>query len=323
MSQLYPAIKTYQTEMLDVGDGHNIYLEQSGNPNGIPVLYLHGGPGAGLSPMYRSFFNPELYRIIGFDQRGCGQSTPFAKLEHNTTSHILDDIEQIRQHLGIDKWMLCGGSWGTTLALLNAIDKPDTVSAIILRGAFLAREEDFSWFIDKSGGAAQIFPEHYEEFVEIVKDGPAELSIVDRFYHIFRHGDELTKMHAAKSWCMWEERISVLNSSIREHDFHQNLHRAASLAMLECHYVKHNCFIRQNQIIDNISKIDAIPGTIIHGRFDIVCKLENAFTLSKAWRSGQLLIVPEAGHSASDPKISDAICHATNEMATFLKEKKS
>ncbi|MFA3791521.1 prolyl aminopeptidase [Aliiglaciecola sp. SL4] len=323
MSHIYPPIKTYHREMLDVGDGHQIYLEQSGNPEGLPVLYLHGGPGAGLSPMYRSFFNPEVYRIIGFDQRGCGQSLPFAKLEHNTTDHLLADIEFIRKHLGIKKWMLCGGSWGTTLALLSAIAKPEAVSAIILRGVFLGRKQDFEWFIEQSGGAAQLFPEYYDEFVGMVKNGAKDLSVTDRFYQIFLHGDELSRVHAAKSWCMWEERISVLNSTVKEHDFHQNLSRAASLALLECHYIKNNCFIIENQILQNIHKIDSIPGTIIHGRFDIVCKMENAYTLSNAWREGQLLVVPEAGHSASDPRISDAICHATDRMAKFLTEKQS
>ena len=164
MTQIYPPIKPFHSEMLDVGQGHQVYLEQSGNLQGIPVLYLHGGPGAGLSTIYRSLFDPAIYRIIGFDQRGSGKSIPFASLQDNTTEHLLNDIQRIREHLNIKKWMLCGGSWGATLALLSAIHYPKTVTSIILRGTFLARKQDFSWFLDEQGGAAQLYPEHYASF---------------------------------------------------------------------------------------------------------------------------------------------------------------
>ncbi|WJG11344.1 prolyl aminopeptidase [Aliiglaciecola sp. LCG003] len=320
MHHIYPPLKAYYSELLDVGDGHTLYLEQSGNPDGIPVLYIHGGPGAGLSDSYRSFFDPNIYRIIGFDQRGCGKSTPFASLINNTTAHILADIQRIREHLQISKWMLCGGSWGTTLALLSAIEYPLHVSSIVLRGVFLAREQDMQWFLHGNGGAAQIFPDHYASFIEIVKDRLGKMSVAEAFYQIFSQGDELTKVHAAKAWCMWEERISLMNNSIIEQDMSQNLNRAISLGMLECHFIKHNCFIDEDYILQNIDKINSIPGTIIHGRYDMVCKLENAYSLSQSWRAGQLLIVPEAGHSTSDPNISEAICHATDAMAKFLQE---
>ncbi len=318
MGHLYPPLKAYHSEMLDVGNGHSLYLEQSGNPNGIPVLYLHGGPGAGLSPIYRSLFDPNIYRIIGFDQRGCGQSSPFAELTNNTTQELLADIQQIRQHLGISKWMLCGGSWGTTLALLSAIEQPKTVKALVLRGIFLARKEDFDWFLSSQGGAAQLFPEHYEEFSETIRENDRNSSLIDGYYDVLLKGDELSRTHAAKSWCMWEERISMLNNTVKEQDLCQNLHRATSLALLECHYIKNGCFIDEGYIMDNVSAINAIPATIIHGRYDIVCKLESAYKLCKSWRESQLLIVPEAGHSVSDPRISDALCHATDAMAQFL-----
>lgn len=322
MGHLYPPLKAYSTEMLSVGDGHTLYIEQSGNPDGLPVLYLHGGPGAGLSPIYRSFFNPQLFRIIGFDQRGCGKSTPFAQLKGNTTQDLLDDIQRIRAHFDIDKWMLCGGSWGTTLALLSAIQHPKTVMAMVLRGIFLARQEDLDWFVGPDGGAAQIFPEHYEAYANEVKSKYPKLSLIDAYHDVFLNGDELSRTHAAKAWCLWEERISMLNNSVTENDLGQNLHHAASLALLECHYIKNQCFIEQNSILQSIDNINHIPGTIIHGRYDIVCKLQGAYELSKAWRESQLLIVPEAGHSASDPRISDAICHATDAMAKFLSETK-
>ncbi len=322
MGHHYPPLKIYHQQMLDVGNGHQIYLEQSGNPDGLPVLYLHGGPGAGLSDDYRRYFDPRQYRIIGFDQRGCGRSTPFGRLEHNTTRDLLDDIQRIRQTLNIDKWMLCGGSWGTTLALLSAIEHPKAVNALVLRGIFLARQEDMDWFIQQTGGAAQVFPEHYHALSEVVKSRPEEQSLIDAYYEIFKYGDELTQAHAAKAWCMWEERISVLNSSVIEQDLAHDLHHAASLALLECHYIKHRCFIDENEILNNVQRISAIPGTIIHGRYDMVCKLESAYTLSRVWRNSQLNIVPEAGHSGSDPHISDAICQATAAMAKFLKEGK-
>lgn len=320
MGHTYPPLKTYYSEMLNVDSGHSLYLEQSGNPDGIPVLYLHGGPGAGLSPAYRTFFDPNVYRIIGFDQRGCGRSTPFGQLKENNTQAILRDIDSIRAHLQIDKWVLCGGSWGTTLALLSAIADPKVVKAIILRGVFLGRQEDLDWFVSQSGGAAQIFPEHYESFVEVVAHRKPEMSVVDGFYDIFTNADEMTKMHAAKAWCMWEERISMLNNTVSEKDFHHNLHNAVSLSLLECHYIRNRCFLEENAILQQVHKIQSIPGTIVHGRYDIVCKLQAAHELRKAWRESQLLIIPEAGHSTSDPKISEAVRHATDEMARFLKE---
>lgn len=319
MSHIYPKLHAYHSEMLDVGDGHSLFLELSGNPKGIPVLYIHGGPGAGLSPIYRRLFDPEQYWIIGFDQRGCGKSTPFAELSHNNTASILADMEKIRRHLNIDKWMLTGGSWGTTLALLYAIKRPKKVSAIVLRGVFLAREQDFDWYLSTSGGAAQIFPEYHQAFMEAVNDHPLD-SIVDAYLDIFTNGNEIAKMAAAKAWCLWEERISALNSSVQEHDLGQDIHRAISLAILECYYIKNRCFIDENFILDHANKISGIPGTIVHGRYDIVCKLENAHALRQNWRNSQLLIVPESGHSTSEPKIAEAFCHATDAMAKFLLE---
>lgn len=320
MGHTYPPIQAYSNEMLSVGQGHTLYVEQTGNPEGIPVLYLHGGPGAGLSPIYRSLFDPQKYRIIGFDQRGCGRSTPFASLEHNTTQSLLSDIQLIRKHLDIGKWMLSGGSWGATLALLAAIEDPKSVLAIVLRGTFLARQQDFDWFLEKHGGAAQIYPEHYQSFSDHAHDRQPGESLLDNYYRIFESGDEIGKLAAAKGWCMWEERISQLNTSVTENDLCQNIHRAISLALLECYYLKHKCFIPENYILDNVKNISSIPCTLIHGRFDIVCKLQGAHALRNKWRNSQLLIVPESGHSTSEPLIAEAICHATDAMAKFIEE---
>lgn len=322
MSHSYPPIRPFSTEMLSVGQGHTLYLEQSGNPKGIPVLYLHGGPGAGLNNLYRSLFDPEIYHIIGFDQRGCGRSTPFADTQSNNSQLLLEDIQTLRNHLKIDKWMLCGGSWGATLALLAAIDKPKTVSAIILRGTFLARNEDFDWFLEGSGCAAQLFPEYYDDFVVPVAKRAAGQSVLEAYDEIFREADELTKMAAAKAWCLWEARISQVNTSVTEQDLSQDLHQAISLALLECHYLKHQCFIPENFILDNIKTINAIPATIIHGRYDMVCKLKGAHQLRQLWRNSQLLIVPESGHSVSEPLVTEALCHATDAMAKFIQEER-
>lgn len=322
MSHVYPPIQPYSHEFLDVGDGHQLYIEQTGNPDGIPVLYLHGGPGAGLCASYRSLFNPEKYRVIGFDQRGCGKSTPFAALENNTTQDLLKDIQKIRAHFGIRKWVLCGGSWGATLALLAAIEDPKSIKAIVLRGTFMARQQDFHWFLDPQGGAAQLFPDVYKHFIEHVQNKAESETLVDAYYRIFVDGDEISRMAAAKGWCIWEQKISQLNNSVNEQDLCQNLHRATSLAMLECHYLKHNCFIPDNFILDNVKTISAIPGTLIHGRYDIVCKLSGAYELSHAWRNSQLLIVPESGHSNSEPLIADSVRQATDAMIKFFEEEK-
>ncbi|MFT6896225.1 MAG: proline iminopeptidase [Paraglaciecola sp.] len=320
MSELYPAIKPFFSEMLPVSGQHCLYIEQTGDPQGIPVLYLHGGPGAGLSPDYRRFFDPQKYWIIGFDQRGCGQSLPFGSLAENTTDDLLQDVHKIRHHLGIDKWLLCGGSWGSTLALLVAIDDPLSVMGLILRGVFLGREEDFDWYLDKNGGAAQLFPDFYEDFIEPIQDKLPQMSVNQAYYQIFCGEDEVSKMAAVKAWCLWEARISRLHSSLDNDVLMTDVHRAISLAILECHYIKHGCFIEPHYILNNIHKINHIPSNIVHGRYDSVCKLQGAYALSSLWSASQLTIVPESGHSVDEPKIAAALCLAINAMATFIKE---
>ena len=320
MSEIYPAIKPFLTEMLSVSDLHTVYLEQTGNPQGTPVLYLHGGPGAGTSADYRRFFDPDKYWIIGFDQRGCGNSLPFGELKNNTSDDLLSDIHKIRQHLGIKKWLLFGGSWGSTLALLSAIDQPEYVMGLILRGVFLAREEDFDWYLAPSGGAAQLFTDYYQDFVLPVSHGLGSKGIVDAYYRLFTSDDEISKMAAVKAWCMWEARISHLHNELNEDKLVADIHRAISLAVLECHYMKHQCFIPPNFILNNIHKIKHIPGTLVHGRYDCVCKIQGAFALSDKWQNSRLTIVPESGHSAGEPKISAALCLATKAMTAFLEE---
>ncbi|MFQ3196849.1 MAG: proline iminopeptidase [Paraglaciecola sp.] len=320
MNELYPAIKPFFSEMLSVNGQHSLYIEQTGDPQGIPVLYLHGGPGAGLSSNYRRFFDPQKYWIIGFDQRGCGQSLPFGGLADNTTGDLLQDVRKIRHHLGIDKWLVFGGSWGSTLALLVAIDDPLSVMGLILRGVFLGREEDFDWFLEKNGGAAQLFPDFYDDFIEPIQDKLPQMSVTQAYYQIFCGEDEVSKMAAVKAWCLWEARISRLHSTLDNNVLLTDVHRAISLAILECHYIKHSCFIEPDYIINNIHKINHIPSNIVHGRYDCVCKLQGAYALSEVWSASQLTIVPESGHSAEEPKMTAALCLAINAMANFIKE---
>jgi proline iminopeptidase len=216
MTQLFPDIQAFSSEMLVVTNGCSLYIEQTGNPRGIPVLYLHGGPGAGIGKDYRRFFDPDKYWIIGFDQRGCGKSTPFGELENNNSHALVDDVLLIQQHLNIEKWVLFGGSWGSTLAMLVAIREPKSVIGLILRGIFLAREQDYTWYLGSSGGAAQLFPEYYQDFLEPIESRSKEVSIVDAYYQIFTSNNEVQKMAAVKAWCLWEARISRLHCTFDE-----------------------------------------------------------------------------------------------------------
>lgn len=320
MTQLFPDIQAFASEMIDVSNGHSLYVEQTGNPRGIPVLYLHGGPGAGIGKDYRRFFDPDKYWIIGFDQRGCGKSVPFGDLENNNSHALVDDVLLIQQHLKIKKWVLFGGSWGSTLALLVAIRQPESVIGLILRGIFLAREQDYTWYLEASGGAAQLFPEYYQDFLVPIKGRPKDISIVDAYYQIFNSNNEVKKMAAIKAWCLWEARISRLHCLFDEEQLVADVHRAISLALLECHYIKHHCFIPEDYILQNVHKIQHLPATIIHGRYDCVCKIEGAYSLSQDWQNSQLNIIPESGHSAGEKMVTQALCAASQSMATYWLE---
>jgi proline iminopeptidase len=318
MTQLFPDIQAFSSEMLVVTNGCSLYIEQTGNPRGIPVLYLHGGPGAGIGKDYRRFFDPDKYWIIGFDQRGCGKSTPFGELENNNSHTLVDDVLLIQQHLNIEKWVLFGGSWGSTLALLVAIRQPKSVTGLILRGIFLAREQDYTWYLESSGGAAQLFPEYYQDFLKPIEGRPLDVSIIDAYYQIFTSNNKVRKMAAIKAWCLWETRISRLHSMLDENQLVSDIQRAISLAILECHYIKHHCFIPENYILQNIKKIQHLPVSIIHGRYDCVCKVEAAYSLNQNWLNSRLTIVPKSGHSAGEKLITQALCSASQAMAKFL-----
>ena len=308
---LYPSIKPFNTFQLPVSGSHKLYIEESGNADGIPALFVHGGPGSGCTSNDRRFFDPEKYRIILFDQRGAGRSTPHASLENNTTQDLIDDMEHLRQHLNIGRWMLFGGSWGAALALLYAQQYPNHVLGMVLRGTFLCRQQDLEWFYQS--GANKIFPDYWQEFIEPIPAAQRH-DIITAYYQLLTGGNELAKMNAAKHWSLWEGRCATLKTNNRVINTFSNTHLALSLARIESHYFINNGFIKENQILDNIDTLLDIPAMIIHGRYDMVCPLNNATNLQKAWKNAELYIIRDAGHSSREPSIIDALIRATNEM---------
>jgi len=321
MQILYPEIKPYSKFELVVDDIHTLYVEECGDPHGIPVLFLHGGPGGGCGPNDRRFFDPEKYRIILFDQRGAGRSKPHANLENNTSQHLISDIESIRNKLNIDQWLLFGGSWGSTLSLLYAQAHPTRVMAMILRGIFLCRERDLHWFYES--GADRIFPDYWKDFIAPLKeselhDGASYKSNMARYYEKLTGNNELAKMGAAKAWSQWEGRCATLKPHPEVVSHFTDPHLALSLARIEAHYFMQHAFIEENQIINNCNTITDIPGIIVHGRYDMVCPLDNAQVLYDNWRKSELHIIRDAGHSSSEPGIVDALVKATNDMAQRL-----
>jgi proline iminopeptidase len=319
MHILYPEIKTYQTHQLAVSKLHTLNIEESGSPLGIPVLFVHGGPGGGCDNQSRRFFDPKLYRIITFDQRGAGKSTPHAELKENTTPHLIEDIEKIRKYLNIDAWVLFGGSWGSTLSLLYAQAYPEKVLELILRGIFLCRAQDLHWFYQE--GASRLFPDEWQHFTKQI---PADKqnNFISAYYDLLTSDNEIKRMAAAKAWSGWEGACSTLkpNKTIKDH-FTQP-HTALAMARIECHYFVNNSFIEENQIINNMHKIAHIPGVIVHGRYDVVCPLDNAFELKNNWLEARLHIVRDAGHSAFENGNSDALIRATIETAQRINSSK-
>lgn len=317
---IYPEIKANRQIWLPTTDGHQIYLEESGNQNGYPVIYCHGGPGGASSNQFRRLFDPEYYRIIIFDQRGCGQSKPFLSLNHNTSEHLIEDIELIRQHCQLDKFLLAGGSWGTTLALLYAQQHPQHVSAMLLRGIFLARKQDLAWLYEPQG-AARLFPDYYHEFKKFLSNSAqSSEQIIDEYLAQLTSSNQIKQLTAAKAWCAWESQIAKLHFSHEATEQATQTHHAMAMALLECHYFKNQCFIAENQILNNIDKLESIPATLIHGRYDAVCDLSQAWQLNQAWQSSQLLIVPEAGHSLGEIAIAKACCQASDDFMKYFKE---
>ncbi|MEZ5526050.1 MAG: prolyl aminopeptidase [Gammaproteobacteria bacterium] len=311
----YPEIKPYATHRLRVSDLHDLYLEESGNPEGIPALFVHGGPGGGTDSSSRRFFDPERYRIIVFDQRGAGRSTPHAELEDNHTMALVSDMEAIREFLKIERWMLFGGSWGSTLSLVYAQTHPERVLGMVLRGIFLCRREDLQWFYQE--GANRIFPDHWEEYYQHIPENERH-DMIAAYYRRLTGQDEIARMAAAKIWSNWEGVCSTLrpNPHIVEHFV--DPHIAIAMARIEAHYFMNRIFLDENQILRNADRLAGIPGIIVHGRYDVVCPLDNATALHQRWPDSELYIIRDAGHSAHEPGNTDALIRATMEMADLI-----
>lgn len=315
MHTLYPELHPYVQHSLATEPPHLLHIEECGNPGGIPVLFVHGGPGAGCEDYHRRFFDPESYRIILFDQRGCGRSTPHAALEGNTTQALVEDIERIREHLGIDRWLLFGGSWGSTLSLVYAETHPERVLGLILRGIFMCRPHEIEWFYQQ--GASRLFPEYWQEYLSPIPQAERG-DLVQAFYRRLTGDNEMQRMAAAKAWSLWEGKTSTLRPSEAVVEHFGNPYTALSLARIECHYFVNDSFLAPDQILRNAGRLKGIPGVIVHGRYDVVCPLENAWQLHQAWPEAQLRIIPDAGHSASEPGTVDALIQATIDFAGRL-----
>ncbi len=310
---LYPPIEPYRHGYLAVSHGHEIYWEECGNPDGKPVVFLHGGPGAGCDPRARRFFDPKRYRIVLFDQRGCGRSRPHASLVHNTTWDLVADLEQLRRLLGIERWQVFGGSWGSTLALAYAETHPAQVSELVLRGIFMLRKSELDWFYQQ--GASALYPDRWEDYVAPIP--PAERGdLVQAFYRRLTGTDRAAALAAARAWAVWEGSTSYLlidEDHVRkwgEDEF------ALAVARIECHYFVNGGFLkRETQLLDDLDGIRHIPAVIVQGRHDVVCPMTTAWDLHRAWPEAELRVVGDAGHSALEPGITDQLVRATDRYA--------
>ncbi|MDF0751277.1 prolyl aminopeptidase [Marinobacter sp. 71-i] len=312
MLTLYPDIKPNAQHRIAVDPPHELYVEESGNPDGIPVLVVHGGPGGGCEDYHRRFFDAERYRIILMDQRGAGRSSPLAEFEGNTTQKLVEDMETVRVFLGISQWILFGGSWGSTLSLVYAQSHADRVLGLVLRGIFLCRPRDIHWFYQE--GASRVFPDYWQDFLApIPEDEQGDL--VTAYYRRLTSNNELEQIQAAKAWSIWEGRCATLHPNPRVVEHFGHPHVAIALARIECHYFMNNAFLEDNQIVRDAALLRDIPGIIVHGRYDMVCPLDNALALSQAWPEADLRIIRDAGHSASEPAIIDALMRGVDEVA--------
>ena len=312
MQGLYPDIDPYVRHTLAVDPPHQLYIEECGNPKGLPVLFLHGGPGSGCEPFQRRFFDPRRYRIVLFDQRGCGRSTPHAELAGNTTHALVGDIERIRVHLGIERWVVFGGSWGSTLGLVYAQTHPQRVLGLILRGIFLCRPRDIQWFYQS--GASYLFPDYWRDYLAPIAEAERD-DMVNAYYRALTGEDEIARMAAAKAWSLWEGRTATLLPRQAVIDHFGDPYTALSLARIECHYFVNNTFLAPDQILKDAHRLKAVPGVIVHGRYDVVCPVEQAFALHAAWPTAQLEVIADAGHSATETGIVDALVRATDAFA--------
>ncbi len=316
MKELYPPINPHAVHMLKVDGGHSLYVEECGNPAGIPVVFLHGGPGSSCKIHHRSFFNPKKYRAILFDQRGSGRSTPHGRLENNTTGHLLADMELIRKHLGLETWLLSGGSWGAALALLYAETFPQRVSGLLLRGTFLARQRDLDWYI--KDGVNRIYPEQWHELMATLHGGGGDDPIA-AIHALMNGGDELAQRRMARAWSAWGGQVALGEDFAPQEPEGHVPSTVLKQARIELHYGFHRYFIKENQILLDCRRVPEVPAILIHGRRDLVCPVESAYTLHRHLPSSELRILPNSGHLAGGAEMIDAIVNAADGMALRIK----
>ena len=313
MKQLYPEIEPYNQFDLKVSDLHTIHVEESGNINGKPVIFLHGGPGGGIEPVYRQYFNPEKWRIIVFDQRGCGQSTPHAELQENTTWDLIADIEKIRQHLEIDKWVVFGGSWGSTLSLSYAITHPDRCKALVLRGIFMIRKKEINWFYQD--GTSNIYPDAWEHYLRPIPEDERH-DLVAAYYKRLTSNDDSVRIEAAKAWSIWEASTSKLIQSEESIHAFEDAKVAEAFARIECHYFTNRGFFDTDEwLLENVDKIRHIPTVIVQGRYDVVCPMISAWELHRAFPEADFEIVQDAGHSMTEKGIAAKLVEYTDKFS--------
>ena len=313
--ELYPEIQPYREGMLKVSDLHSIHWEECGNPDGKPVVFLHGGPGGGIDPSHRRYFDPKRWRVILFDQRGCGKSTPYAELRENTTWDLVADIERLREFMGVERWVVFGGSWGSTLALAYAETHPEKVKALVLRGIFTLRRRELEWFYQD--GTSLIYPDAFEPYRDHIPEAERG-DMMAAYYKRLTSQDRAVRMAAAKAWSVWEGATSKLIPDPALVAKFSEDHHAEAFARIECHYfVNKGFFDRDDQLIADAVRLKGIPGVIIHGRYDVVCPFETAWLLKKAWPDGELMISADSGHAMAEPANRTALLDATDRFAAL------
>lgn len=313
LMNLFPKITPYSSGFLSVDDTHNLYWEQSGNPQGVPIVFLHGGPGAGATPAHRRFFDPDHYRIIVFDQRGSGRSTPLGSLENNTLEHLLGDMEALRTHLKLERWHLFGGSWGSTLALAYAIRHPERCISMILRGIFLLEQYEINWFLH---GMGNIFPEAWEQFSGFLPEDERG-DLLEGYYKRLIGNDEKEQMNAAICWNLYEGACSSIVPNYETITTEEQKQNALALARIEAYYFKHEVRSKENSLLNDIDKIRHIPSSIIQGRYDAICPIRTAYKLHQRWPEADYISVPDAGHSALDPALRSRLIEASESAKTL------
>lgn len=312
MPALYPPLEPHAQGHLAVDAPHRIYWEESGNPRGLPVVFIHGGPGGGTHPRMRRFFDPAVYRIVLFDQRGCGRSTPHACLEGNTTWDLIADMERLREHLGIERWLLFGGSWGAALALAYAQTHPTRVTALVLRGIFTLRQRELQWFYQD--GASLLFPDAFEEFVAVIPP-PERGDLISAFHRRLTGDDPVEQLKAARAWSVWEAKTSHLLPEETQITAFGEEAFALAFARIEAHYfVNRGFFATDDALLAGVGRIQHLPCVIVQGRYDVVCPMETAWALHRRWPGSTLVVVPDAGHAAFEPGITAALLEATNDF---------